>query len=1030
MNTKDSNSLSSKNNEANSTQPSSERRLSLNLSRFNARINSLKEEATIQSNTTSQAAKHTDQVKSLQSTAQEPHSSTAAPRKILSLIHHNKAATSAISDATALKLDNKTNLSAQQYNTSKAPVSPNASIAQQSDESSSTTIAAKTTVSSANNQAQTLKLDAKEPTQQLSTAATAQTKDAVMSKDSQDAATNTSSESQSIKSAENSTSTTNQEANDTKPSEKVSTVTVKDNKGKKTPPWMAKYQKENDVASAQQNTATSKHDTQSKHGKSNLTSVNKSAALENEGNNNAAVYHPNNFLSLDFLNFQRSFDAIDSYLDQLLDNNQELLNLEIANGKVAKYDVLSLEKDFVNNFTSKKNKASFKEQEQQMNDAISNYLRFKYRGVFKSVCLYNIFCEQLRLKMFEQLQQQCHNYSNLNMGNVSNELQSFLDLIEPVEVAANKLMRLTMIEDKLKLGYLYDFNLSLKSYLNSSRDCSSISDERVTANTGELNSIVTEKLPNIVNAGSFWDFVEDAQHSENTNQVSSGNSTQLEQLVDKSVSDKLVQFVGKSASDKLAAHCPFSNKILSDHEFLDFIGQFSHKPNYSNQCEDAALLNSMLFTFDGFIPSEREPHVFDDCAFNTGILWINDLYNHKNLNGTVDLCTNLFARLRMFAQSREEQYSLFAFADADQCVQKDRLYINNCLNGTFTRNFSQMKLISRQISLLRMGMAVHCNCADQKEIPYNFECAGALVNNDFACVVRFILDLNQTERFIFKEMLSQISTPVLTLSANKLAEQINKTQGFKDSASQISDVQVISFCGKLRNSVLVELLSINKPSEDEHMNYAVDVHVLPVLFDNINNAQRVLNMINTVASLEHRMNQELHYLSPALSKIFECSDTLSSNSQTCDEYNTKLQNALSDEALFTLIRNRLLKKYPKLSGTTFTSDDFNDFLATLERNIKEVVGGARVNDFDSLPVFVQLSTQYYPTWKAIADRCNGFKSQEADSSDDDDTSFNPSDFDFFDHDEDDLSEIVDKLEPEQLWTMLAKKLTEHLLNEE
>lgn len=1009
MNTKDSNSLSSKSNEANSTQSSSERRVSLNLSRFNARINSSKEEASVPNSAPSLDAQQLDKVNSVQSTARDPHSSAAAPKKILSLYHHNQATSLDTSAATDLESATKTHTSAQQDNASKATISSKAV-------ASNTSVAA---TSNANNQKPATKLDTAAPSQLIATNATAQTQDEVISQSVKDTATKSSSDSQTeqsqTKSAEKSTLTINQDANDANPSDKVSTPTVKDNKGKKTPPWMAQYQKENAVADEQQNKAASQQDAKSKQGKSNLLPFNKSAALEKEGNSNAAVYHPNNFFSLDFLSFQRSFDAIDAYLDQLLDNNQELLNLEIANGKVAKYEALNLEKEFVNNFTSKKNKASYKDQEQQVKDAISNYLRFKYRGVFKSVCLYNIFCEQLRLKMFEQLRQQCLNYSNLNMGNVSNELQSFLDLIEPVEVAANKLMRLTMIEDKLKLGYLYDFNISLKSYIDSTRESSSLSDEHVAANTKELQSIVSEKLPNIVNAVSFWAFVDDdGQQAANINHSASDEANQPKLDVD------------KSGSDNQAAHCPFSNKILSDHEFLEFMSKFNHKPSYAIQCENAALLNSILFTFDGFIPSEREAHVFDDCAFNSGISWINELYNPHDDFDVSNRGSAFFARMKMFAQSRDDQHSLFAFADADQCVQKDRLYINNCLNGNFTRNLSQMKLISRQISLLRIGMAVHCNCVDSDSIPYNFECAGAIANNDFASVVRFILDLNQSERYICKEMFNQISTPLLTISASKLADQVNKSRGFKDSVSQISDLQVMSFCEKLRNSVLIELLSMHKPTEDERINYTVEAHILPVLYDNLNNAQRVLNMINTVASLDHRMNQELHYLSPTLSKIFECSDTMSSNSQNCDEYNSRLQKALSEEALFTLVRNRLLKKYPKLSGRTLTVEDFKKVIATLDPQTQKLLQQVNFYGNEGFSIFALISSNLYPNWNSLASYRDTSEYSESSDEDDDEPDFSKFLQDEF-MDSDDLSELSD-FAHEDLLRLLAHKLAEYISN--
>lgn len=750
------------------------------------------------------------------------------------------------------------------------------------------------------------------------------TKDSTLDKVNQ----STSAKSQSTSKTAPKTSTTNQSK--AKDNSKGSTKAVSEQKearketkgGNKNPPWMAQYQQDTNESSsnnAQQQSNAVQANTITNTDNTNLFTLSAKGKLSKEELNRLFdVYNIHNSFDLSMLSLQNDFDSLDEMLDQAFDSHQDLHSNYVKHNFIPKFDSLQLTDESLELLTTKKGKSKNKDiLTKRLDKAIVDYLHFKYRGVFKSVYMYQVFCESFRKKLFEQLEKQCltycRSYARSNNDIAMDELQQMLDKIEPLDVAANKLLRITMAETSNQL--ITSFLQTIKNRPLFANNTGRFADDAPLKRTCTSIYRVLEE----VKGYEFFDF-DDLTLPEKFDPNPQDNSHGALQ--------NITALVNQFSNDN---NWPFG---AQNQESLERVLQSYGRRNEDvvSCSADVNNLNKVLFGFDNqnaytnFLTNT----LFDSCKLNPGSVWLNQLHNFVNESKIffqqVKADEIAYIRFVYLLQCMEQGQKL-SIIDAEKCVNNDHLFINNCASGNFTRNMSHLSLMFRQLVALRKSLYIYnesrlYRCEDPEICLH--ESAGALSENSFASVVRFILNLNKSERFIFNELLDKKNSDnLIQVLSEDFCASVNVAISKQKDLDPVDIDEVVQFCMKLTNTTLVQRISHQDSSVSRPNNYSCTLRVLPVLADNIENTKRMLRMFAMVQSLDKRMTQELQYINPMLRTLFECAETIARNTTTSADYMSRLQEAIHDELKFNQACNQYLKKYNSSSKKISSEDEDN-----------------------------------------------------------------------------------------------------------
>lgn len=735
-----------------------------------------------------------------------------------------------------------------------------------------------------------------------------------------------------------------QEANGSAPIAQYNNETKSDNnnkerqtRGSTTPPWMAKYQKKSKESSSDESSVHIDLTSKTKQEQSNRERLEKQRTeLESEfakaldfvvkkANGPKPTkkqeqrlkeieeYTSNNFFDLDLFAFQKSFDNIDKILGEYLHEHFDFINSLIANESINDFVKLHLNEDNLDLFTSKKSKYKHKQRltSEQLESTITDYLRFKYTGIFKAVCMYQLFCEQFRVEIFNQLEKQCRDFSSEHAVVDMGELQRLIDDIEPIEVAANKLMRLSLSESQI---VSYDLT---NSFTFNDLHMKYISERSYSQNTGDDVKREEEVLRNKINRYSEFN-----SQLFNFTAQDAGHDPELQALADK-VNVEMV-----SQEDLKELGCPklsdsfadlFSKSSMSDRSNVSFFN-----------CKQLNEICSILSVYDGYYsPCSDSIENLDDGMMSNGNEWISNIAPHLNVATSTKnyqfLDWLMYWRLDSFADTMQRGNDLFI--DADACIKADQNYIFACPESNFKRNLEQLNLCFRQIVGKRDALYRYQKPGNDKDVNVYLNEYTNVTDNSFAMIVQFVIGLSLPERLIFSAILNGIDSnyEMILCCDNIRAKFDNKNDAYKN----ISDTDIIMFCLKLTDTILVEKLILDGLGTVslEDAKFVARIRLTPTLIKHVNETKQMLSMYSTISSLTMRMNQELLYINPALRTMFECCETLMHNRSLSTTSNmlTKLEQTLQDEIAYNKLRNHYIELMQK-EGNPLNEGLDNDIL--------------------------------------------------------------------------------------------------------
>lgn len=715
-------------------------------------------------------------------------------------------------------------------------------------------------------------------------------------------------------------------------------------KGSKVPPWMAQYQ-----AKAEENGA----DESGVH--LDLTSKTKQEQLEQEKaekerqENSAQAakiaeqqkhleqkqeqrlksikeYQGFNSFDLDLLSFQKSFDSIDQKLSSLLDEHYDHLEHLMALGLVPGYERLELGTEAVDLFTSKKSKYKRKSvlPTEALQKEIIDYLHFKHRGVFKAVCLYQFFCEQFRVELFSQLEKQCRAYTSTSNEVAMGDLQRMLDEIEPLDVAANKLLRFSLSEGKKILATMQAFGRKADTEICQEK---MLDDDKHPGNDYRASEFSLINKTSVVEKT----ILEESKSFEVfKSKFFSPTEADILERVSDFTDDDLVSYISDALVDKLAPNARDVLKEQGDEELnklFPFLRCHLANPNsipddsYVILNDQLRRLHMALTYFDGYFEPQTvgSTDVLDDCMLNTGFDWITSEYlksltTNKFEDWTCNIEWVFYWRLLNFLSTSERETF---FINPDNCVVADSDYIFPCAETNFKRNLSQLNLLTRQLNGIRQIVALSKGYGN-KRMSFHADEHVNFTDNTSAVALQFIFSLGDLELKIFEEVLNKLSKcgeeEKLVLTVDDIVKLLVEKHGVEDSHD--TSIAVIDMCLKLLNSVLFEpaVSLISVPNLMISHEFRFEVYASQMLVKNLESIKRMIKMRQSLKSIDSHMNRELLYLNPALRCLFECCESTSATRNNSGNILLRLDEFIKYEYYYNKLRNVYLDEVNEITN--------------------------------------------------------------------------------------------------------------------
>lgn len=724
-------------------------------------------------------------------------------------------------------------------------------------------------------------------------------------------------------------------------------------KGNKLPPWMlnslqkkAEQAKEDTSSDKNASNSTAQSDELSaKAKKSSESDKRRKAALDKKEERRQEHlkafdnYSATNFFELNFREFQDQFDKLDSSLDEYINEQLKLSDFEIQNGVLEEIRNLDLSDEDLAYFNTKKNKYKRKETltSETVNEEISKYLRFRYRGLFKAISLYHIFCENFKLELFNQLDKQCREYCR-NVSSVSMaDIQQLVDTVEPLDVAANKLLRLCTAEGKCIFGSLFNFDtfwLESKEHFlgeNTAADAArDYADERTSfLLSKELDNLFTFADPKLDEpnhedeSGAANASTEDealVSDSSDTSSDASAAALQDEHEHEQSANSNVEESAAQNTSEKAV----LSEQELEQAKRLSKLVQRSREsvPNDDNnlsvtnfkkaviaehfrmRCPEESLqsfildlealcsqrnwlgayltkeslerLNDSLASFDGYDPTEYlRMFVPDDAALCSGYEWLNTMGSiAAGHRQSLDLLFLL--RLKEYCN----KYKDIKHVDAEECVDQDDIKIFNCEAANFKENLSQLSKMYRQINALRKRkyLDLYPDELTSGDFLLDTRYIANVSDNSFAAMVGFVSKLNAKELRAFKAIVEF----VIDLSKQSGSNEPVRSVVFdKDTLKTLSIKSECTYDTlrsvfyNMDNSILFERKYVSPThATDAGIEQVYAFALTKKVFTYFEKLNKLLDIWSMVEGLQKRMNQELLYMNPGLRLVFECSETL------------------------------------------------------------------------------------------------------------------------------------------------------------
>lgn len=775
-------------------------------------------------------------------------------------------------------------------------------------------------------------------------------------------------------------------------------------KGNKLPPWMLNAlqkkseQTKEDAASDKDaaNSTAQSDDLSAKAKKSSESDKRRKAALDKKEERRQEHlkafdnYSATNFFELNFREFQDQFDKLDFSLDEYINEQLKLSDFEIQNDILDAIHNLDLKDDDLAYFNTKKNKYKRKETltSETVNEEISKYLRFRYRGLFKVISLYHIFCENFKLELFNQLDKQCREYCR-NVSSVSMaDIQQLVDTVEPLDVAANKLLRLCTAESKCIFGSLFNFDTfwleskdhfsgenskadlaryyadqrldhlsskeldNLFTFADSKCDESSHEDESVASNAStEDEDLVSESSDSASDASAAALQDEHEQSADSSVEESATQSTRDKAVLSEHELEQakhLSELVQRSREtvpndDNNLSLTNFKKGVIARHFMMMCPEKTLHSfimdldALYSNQNwlgsyfanETLKKLNDSLASFDGYDPTTSTDLVVpDDATLSSGYEWLNTMGSiaagHRQ---SLDLLFLL--RLKEYCNKHKDIKRI----DADECIYKDDTKIFNCEAANFKENLSQLSKMYRQINALRKRkyLDLYPDELTSGDLVLDTRYIANISDNSFAAMVSFVSKLNSGEFKAFKAIVEFVINLSKQSGSSDPVKEIVFDQeklGLLKRETGCSYESFNSLLFKMDNSILFERKYVRPTRKtNSGIKHVYAFALTKKIFTYFDKLNKLLDIWSMVEGLQKRMNQELLYMNPGLRLVFECSENLS---QKFKNYGTGSNNFLDfmQSALSDEVEfNKFRNKYLEEIENDGKADDFDGDLS-------------------------------------------------------------------------------------------------------